>query len=98
MWRRATRKLTGKPVSSSSLRVDTALAATELAASDAGFALLSRIFTQPYLESVRLVRPFDFEIERSHYLLQPVANQGATPEVLMFRDWLLGIDWSKSQA
>lgn len=96
LWRRAMLKLTGKPVASAAFRVDTTLAAAELASSGVGFALLSRLFTKPYLESGRLVRPFDFELEmaRSHYLLQPTAKMRPAAEVLIFRDWLLETDWS----
>lgn len=97
LWRRAMLDLEGGPPAGAGLRVDTSLAAAELAASGVGLTFLSRLFSRPYLQSGRLVAPFHLELEmaRSHYLLQPTARKRPAPEVLLFRDWLLQIDWAE---
>ncbi|MBI1386685.1 MAG: LysR family transcriptional regulator [Rhizobiales bacterium] len=96
LWRRAMLKYAGIPTISSGPRVDTTLAAAELACSSVGVVLLSKLFARPYLNSGRLVAPLDLELElkRAHYLLQPAARKRPPAEVLLFRDWLLRTDWS----
>lgn len=59
--------------------------------SQSGFALVLRSLTQSYIDSGRLIAPFDGElpIEQAHYLLQPRTGKRPSPEVLFFRQWLL---------
>lgn len=73
------------------LQVDTSLTALELASAGSGFALVLRSLTKSYIDSGRLVSPFEGElpIEQAHYLLQPKAGKRASPEVMFFRQWLL---------
>ena len=72
------------------VQVDTSLTALELAAAGAGFAIVVRSFAQGYLQSGRLVAPFEgsLRIEEAHYLLLPEGRQRPAPEVLLFCDWL----------
>ncbi len=92
LWTRLLRSVgsTGT-VSARGMKVDTSLAAAELAATGMGCALLLRCFTVPYVENGRLIVPVDVElpIEQSHYLLLPHGQERARPEVLLFREWLL---------
>jgi len=73
------------------LQVDTSLTALELASAGSGFALVLRSLAQSYIDSGRLISPFEGElpIEQSHYLLQPKGGKGPSPEVLIFRHWIL---------
>lgn len=73
------------------LQVDTSLTALELASAGSGFALVLRSLTKSYIDSGRLVSPFEGElpIDQAHYLLQPKAGKRPSPEVLIFRQWLL---------
>ena len=92
LWTRWFR-LAGIPDTSGAkgLQVDTSLTALELAAAGSGFALVLRSLTQSYIDSGRLIAPFDGElpIEQAHYLLQPRTGKRPSPEVLFFRQWLL---------
>lgn len=80
------------------IQVDTSLTALELASAGSGFALVLRSLTQSYIDSGRLVSPFEGElpIEQSHYLLQPKTGKRPNPEVLFFRQWLL--DTARAQS
>jgi len=73
------------------IQVDTSLTALELASAGSGFALVLRSLAQPYLDSGRLVAAFPGElpIDQAHYLLQPRSGKPPSPEVLLFRQWLL---------
>lgn len=73
------------------LQVDTSLTALELASAGSGFALVLRSLAQSYIDSGRLVSPFagELPIEQAHYLLQPKTGKRPSPEVLIFRQWLL---------
>ncbi|MGO1120464.1 LysR family transcriptional regulator [Rhodovibrionaceae bacterium A322] len=73
------------------VKVDTSLAAMEMAAAGLGAAFVLRSFAQAYLESGRLIRPVDLELtwQESHYLLLPDQENRHRPEVLLFKDWLL---------
>ncbi|MFT5505771.1 MAG: DNA-binding transcriptional LysR family regulator [Gammaproteobacteria bacterium] len=99
LWNKAFLKLLNKPAKSTGFTVDTTLAAAELASSGVGFALLSSVFAQSYLESGKLVQPIKFEInmERFHYLLLLAAKPMPLSEVMIFRDWLLATNWSGTE-
>ncbi|MGE8066199.1 LysR substrate-binding domain-containing protein [Pseudomonas sp. NPDC089569] len=73
------------------LLVDTSLTALELASAGSGFALVLRSLTKSYIDSGRLVSPFEGElaIDQSHYLLQSKTGKRPSPEVLIFRQWLM---------
>ena len=96
-------KLRGQGVSEvpvgAGYKVDTSLAAAELAASGLGCAILLKRFAMPYLQSGRLVMPADLGLglSRAHYLLMPIGRERPRPEVLLLRDWLLAVDWEGHQ-
>tara|TARA_R110002072_G_scaffold176934_4_gene332780 strand:+ start:3584 stop:4474 length:891 start_codon:yes stop_codon:yes gene_type:complete len=73
------------------IKVDTSLAALEMAASGLGAAFVLRSFAQPYLDDGRLIRPVELSLtwQEAHYLLLPEQDTRHRPEVLLFRDWLL---------
>jgi LysR family transcriptional regulator, glycine cleavage system transcriptional activator len=73
------------------LAVDTTVAALELAAHGAGYALAHRVFLEPYLAAGRLVYAFehDFIDDSSYFLVAPERPQRVRREVQQFRDWLL---------
>lgn len=72
------------------IKVDTSLMALELAASGAGYALLFRSFAEEYLNSGKLIVPFDvaLETEQANHLVLPAHKKQLRPEVQLFRDWL----------
>lgn len=78
-------------VPSTGYKVDTSLAAAEMAAVGMGSALVLRCFADPFVKSGRLIVPVDVELplEQSHHLLLPEGQHRARPEVLLFREWLL---------
>ena len=73
------------------IKVDTSLAALELAAAGSGCALVQRSFARHFAESGRLTVPVERELplEESHYLVGPEGGGQPKPEALLFRDWLL---------
>jgi LysR family glycine cleavage system transcriptional activator len=95
LWRRALLPSGQRPALGQGLRVDTTIAACELVASNVGMGFLSKLFAREDIAQGRLVTPGDIELKmaRAHYLLQPRARKRPTPEVLIFKEWLLGRDW-----
>jgi len=73
------------------VKVDTSLAALELASAGTGCAVVLRSFAKPFIDAGRLRAPLDVELplERSHYLLIPEDGMRLRPEVQLFREWLL---------
>ena len=73
------------------VRVDSTVAALELAANSRRFALLPRKFLGPYLEAGRLTLPLELEVpvDQGLYLLRPEGTSRRTPEAIQFRDWLI---------
>lgn len=73
------------------LKVDSSVAALELAAGSLGFALVLRCFAAPYLREQRLIQPLPLEIQtgQAHYLVTPFDRRGPSAEVAACRDWLL---------
>ncbi|MCY1524083.1 Glycine cleavage system transcriptional activator [compost metagenome] len=82
------------------IQVDTSLTALELASAGSGFALVLRSLARPYMEAGRVVAAFEGElpIDQAHYLLLPKGGQRPTPEVLLFRQWLMDKARLESQA
>jgi LysR family transcriptional regulator, glycine cleavage system transcriptional activator len=74
------------------LQLDTTLAAYELASQSVGVALGRSSLMQKDLESGRLVRPFDLEvdIEEAFYLLDPEPSN-PHPDAAVFADWLISV-------
>ncbi|MDB6087153.1 MAG: transcriptional regulator, partial [Gammaproteobacteria bacterium] len=70
--------------------VDTTIAALELAANGAGFALTHRIYLDAYLESGRLVIAVEREFPDEHFyfLCTPQRRPRIRSPVQLFRDWL----------
>ncbi|MDH5556748.1 MAG: LysR substrate-binding domain-containing protein [Alphaproteobacteria bacterium] len=92
LWTRLLRSIGSvETVTARGMKVDTSLAAAELAATGMGCALLLRSFAAPYVKDGRLIVPVDIELplEQSHYLLLPHGQERARPEVLLFQEWLL---------
>ena len=73
------------------IRVDSAIAALEMAASGTRFGLLQKRFLGPYLKAKRLIVPLEYEmrIEQALYLLRPESADRLKPEAILFRNWLL---------
>lgn len=73
------------------VRVDSSLAALELAAAGVGHALVLREFAARYLADGRLVDLLGVQrpARMSHYLLRPLDAQRQKPEALLFTQWLL---------
>ena len=80
--------LAAKP---SDIRVDSSVAAAEMAAAGSRVALLQKRFLTPYLEARRLVIALDqeMEIDQGLYLLRPEKSAPMKPEALLLRDWLI---------
>ncbi len=95
LWRRALLPTKQRPALGQGIRVDTTIAASELVASNVGFAFLSKLFSCDEIEQGRLVTPGDIELRmaRAHYLLQPRSQKRPETEVLIFKDWLLSREW-----
>jgi LysR family transcriptional regulator, glycine cleavage system transcriptional activator len=74
------------------LQLDTTLAAYELAAQSVGVALGRSSLLEKELESGRLVKPFDLdvEIEEAFYLLDP-EPANSHPDSALFADWLISV-------
>jgi LysR family glycine cleavage system transcriptional activator len=92
LWTRWFRAAGSKDYSATKgIQVDSSLIALELASAGSGCALVLRSFTAPYLESGRLITPFEgqLKIDQSHFLLLPEGEARPRPEVLLFREWLL---------
>ena len=79
--------------------VDTTIAALELAACGAGFALAHRIFLQAHFATGRLVRALDREFSdaSSYFVLAPERPQRVRREVHLFRDWLVATAAAETQ-
>lgn len=75
------------------LRVDTTVAALELAATGAGIALAHRLFLSSYLATGRLVAalPREFPDDNSYFVITPERPQRVRHEVQLFRQWLVAI-------
>jgi len=75
------------------VRVDSAMTAAEMCATSDRIALLPRHLTQPYIDSGRLVRAIDTEIDvdQGLYMLLADTTDRRKPEVVLFRDWLLNL-------
>ena len=73
------------------IRVDSSIAAAEMAAAGSRVALLQKRFLTPYLEARRLVVALDqeMEIDQGLYLLRPEKTAPMKPEALLLRDWLI---------
>lgn len=73
------------------ITVDNSLAALEVAAAGAGFALVLQSFAEPYLQTGRVVAPCRHVVapKPAHHLLVSETGVRQRPEVLIFRDWLL---------
>ncbi|MEX3007380.1 LysR substrate-binding domain-containing protein [Hoeflea sp. TYP-13] len=73
------------------VRLDSSMAAAELAASGNRFALLQKRLVDPYLQYGRLVRASDHElaVDQGLYLLRSENADRMTPEAILLRGWLL---------
>jgi LysR family glycine cleavage system transcriptional activator len=73
------------------IRVDSSIAAAEMAAAGSRITLLQKRFLTPYLEARRLVVALDqeMEIDQGLYLLRPEKSAPMKPEALLLRDWLI---------
>jgi LysR family glycine cleavage system transcriptional activator len=92
LWQRLFRRLALSELDAGQrIKVDTSLAALEMAASGLAPTIVLRSFAEPLIEANRLVRLVDIELplEESHYLLIPEGRKRGRPEALLFRDWLL---------
>lgn len=71
--------------------VDTTIAALEIAANGAGYALTHPLFLSGYLATSRLVVAMeqDFADENSYFVVTPQRPRRIRPEVQLFRDWLI---------
>lgn len=99
LWLRVLSEAGCTPRASSGYRTDTSLAAAELAAAGMGCAILLERFARPYLMSKRLMQPcaVALDLKRSHYLLVPIKQSRAHPEVTLLKEWLLNTDWDNVQ-
>ncbi len=81
-------RLTG---GSHDIRVDSSVAAAEMATAGNRFALIQKRFLKPYLETGRLALALsrELEIDQGLYLLRPEAGERLKPEAILLRDWLL---------
>jgi LysR family glycine cleavage system transcriptional activator len=72
-------------------KVDTSLAAIELAAAGQGCAMLLKSFCDSASVGKRLVAPLKLEVpvEESHYLLIADKDENLRPEVIIFREWMM---------
>jgi DNA-binding transcriptional LysR family regulator len=72
-------------------KVDTTLAAQELAASGAGCALTHALFVGAYFATGRLVTAVDREFpdDNSYFVVMPERPQRPRREARLFRDWLM---------
>jgi LysR family glycine cleavage system transcriptional activator len=79
------------PQPAKAMRVDNSVAAVLLAASS-GATIVLRPFAKRAIDILPLHLPFGFElpIEQAHYLLTPIGRPAQRPEVLLFRQWLVG--------
>jgi LysR family glycine cleavage system transcriptional activator len=73
------------------MAVDTTVAALELAATGAGWALSHRLFLGGYLSTGRLVAAIDREFvdDNSYFVVTPERPQRPRREVQVCRDWLI---------
>lgn len=78
------------PSAQRGFRVDTSLAALEMAAAGLGCTMVLGSFARRDLETGRLVRPLeiDLPLDQSHYFVMPDDGRRLRPEALLFRDWL----------
>lgn len=79
--------------------VDTTIAALELAACGAGFALAHRIFLEAHFATGRLVRALDtdFSDANSYFVVAPERPQRVRREVQLFRAWLVATALAHTQ-
>ncbi|WP_350333713.1 LysR substrate-binding domain-containing protein [Coralliovum pocilloporae] len=72
------------------IRVDSSTTGAELAANSNRFTLMQTRLLKPYIESGRLVMPFDHKAstDQALYLLEKEAQKKPKPEAILFRDWL----------
>ena len=92
VWVRVLRSLgEAAPADPRGFRVDTSLAAMELAAAGAGCAMILKAFAAPYIAAGRLwaAPGFELAMPESHYLLTRSDPRGPSPDALLLRDWLL---------
>lgn len=73
------------------IRVDSSVAAAEVAATGDRFALIQERFLASYLDSGRLVLALkqELSIDQGLYLLRPEATAELKPEAILLREWLL---------
>ncbi len=73
------------------IRVDSSVAAAEMAATGSRFALLQKRFLAPYLSAGRLAVALDrdMRIDQGLYLLQPETKHQMKPQAILLRDWLI---------
>lgn len=73
------------------LRVDTYLAAAQLAVSAVGAVMLPRSIADPYLRRGQLVSlsKADLPMEGAHYLLRKEDQSRSKPEITIFQQWLI---------
>lgn len=73
------------------IRVDSSVAAAEVAAAGRRVALMQKQFLAPYLKAERLVVLLELEmrIDQGFYLLEPEAPDRSKPGAILLRDWLI---------
>ncbi|MCP4316049.1 MAG: LysR family transcriptional regulator [Hyphomicrobiales bacterium] len=73
------------------LRVDSTMAAAEMAANGDRFALLQGRLAEPYIQSGRLVPAANRElaVDQGLYLLRGEDAERMSPEAILLRDWIL---------
>ncbi|HVJ40065.1 MAG TPA: LysR substrate-binding domain-containing protein [Dongiaceae bacterium] len=73
------------------IKVDSSLAALELAVSGLGAALVLRCFAASYLKDGRLISPLPLQAAtgQAHFIVAPASQRSLAPEMLACRDWLL---------
>jgi LysR family glycine cleavage system transcriptional activator len=90
LWQRLFKPLDIKVPAYSGLNIDTSIGALEMAAAGLGATIVQTCFAEPYIESGRLVRALDLELqlESSHYILTAEGAKRKQPEAILFRNWL----------
>lgn len=91
-WAEVCRRLGATPTpGTKNLRSDNSITAVSLAASVGGAAIVLRPYAEWAIETMKLVRLFDFTLplEQAHYVLSPLERKPPKRDVLLFREWVV---------
>ncbi|WP_350333499.1 LysR substrate-binding domain-containing protein [Coralliovum pocilloporae] len=77
--------------SEQAIKVDNSVTGIEVAASGGGLIMVLPCFAERAIAEGRLIQPVDANLpnDLSHYLMMPTDPGAITPEVRLFRDWIL---------